>query len=61
MKCPNCGKEMVMHLAMSLRLPAKYAHGVTKKVLRSKEVQICGIDWDNATASCYPCGIMEGV
>lgn len=52
MKCPNCGKEMVMHLAMSLGFSAQ-ASTFAHLVVSNKDNR------PNASALCFPCGHKE--
>lgn len=59
MKCPNCKEDRIIRFTLFVRCPAKYAHLITKEVIRKKEFKILGAGWDKATITCPNCGYFE--
>ena len=54
MKCPRCGTEMVWmgNVTILIRDTDKYLHKLSKKALRSKDIELCGVDWHTGDLFC---------
>ena len=57
MECPKCGKEMELTVNIEIRLPSRYLHLLSKKVIRKKECTITSADWGRSVIRCHDCGI----
>jgi hypothetical protein len=58
-KCPKCNGEMELNVSIRIRLPGRYAHLISKGVIRKKECQITAAFWEEATLTCYKCKYRE--
>jgi len=57
MKCPKCGSEDIsLSVNVSMVMPAKYAHKLSKTALRSKDIELWSASWDTAFCICGNCG-----
>lgn len=47
MKCPKCGKEMVWmgDVSVLIKDTDKYYRKLTKKAIKSKDIEIWGVNW----------------
>ena len=57
MKCPNCNSEGFNCMVnMTVSFPIDYYYKLTKKVVRSKDFKILGVDWGDCDFTCNACG-----
>lgn len=54
MKCPKCGTEMVWmgNVAILIKDTDKYLYRLSKKAFRSKDIELCGVNWEKGNLFC---------
>ena len=58
--CPRCGRlTLRCKVEALLDIPARLKHQLTKFAMRSREVQLDGVNWPKALLYCTSCGHTE--
>lgn len=58
--CPKCGGDVRVAVNLYLDIPGRLRHHLSKKNLRSKDVQVMGAGWPTMLVYCVKqCGYSE--
>lgn len=58
--CPKCGRSTLRcKVEAFLDIPTKMVHRLSKLMMRSREVQVEGVNWPKMLTYCTSCGHTE--